>query len=120
MKGVLVGSVLSSLFMVSCGDAPGYSFGVYDERVAELAPIADRYCARAESCEIRPLGEDYDYCRLWLGVNIVDDSQRSEACEFAWRAVVECVETSPCVDFPAFGDSGACADHLDAATGCTR
>lgn len=115
MNHLLAGMVLVCLLSASCGDEAGYSFGAYDEQVAELAPLADRYCARAEFCQIRPLGGDYDFCRLWLSVNIVDDVQRSEACESAWRALVECVEASPCIDFPAFGDAGTCAGLSDSA-----
>lgn len=118
MNHLLAGAVSVCLLFAGCGDEPGYSFGVYDEQVAELAPLADRYCARADFCQVRPfgiLGGDYDSCRLWLSVNIVDDVQRSEACESAWIAVVECVEASPCIDFPAFGDAGTCAGLSDSA-----
>jgi len=114
MKYLLASAVLGCLFLVSCGDSPGYSFGVYDEQVAELMPLVDRFCARAEFCQIGAFG-DYDGCRLWLGVNSVEDSLSSQACELAWTALVECVESSPCIDFPALGDSGACASLSDSA-----
>lgn len=100
----------------ACGD-PGYSFGRYDERIGDVAPIADRYCDKAAECAPRAFGPDADFCRFSL---IGFALQLEGDCEEALRAVVECAEHSSCLEFPILFERfpGGCLREVDAFKTC--
>lgn len=104
--------------MISCGD-PGYSFGRADERIADVAEAADRYCERAMECAPRAVGRDVDFCRI----NIIGQSlSLDEKCQQAFRAVVDCAERSPCIEFPILFDRfvGGCSHEVEAFKTCDQ
>lgn len=103
---------------ISCGD-PGYSFGRYDERIAEVAETADRYCERAIECAPRAAGRDVDFCRI----NLLGESlSLDEKCQQALRAIVDCAERSPCIEFPilTYRVEGGCAHEVEAFETCVQ
>jgi len=106
----------SGAVLWSCGD-PGYSFGRYDEQVAEVAPLVDRYCERARECAPRALGMNFNECRVVL---LSDVLSVGGECAQPLEALTECAEWSPCLEFPILSGraSGGCGAQREAFHAC--
>lgn len=100
----------------SCGD-PGYSFGRYDEEIAEVAPFVDRYCMKAMECAPHAIGTTFDECRILLIPWLLEIAME---CTRLFEALTECADHSSCVEFPILsrGIEGNCGAELHAFETC--